>query len=105
MRITIASASLVAAVTLRVPGAAAQSDPALRTPPPATGPNAPPAPVFASPPPVTVKDGFVYAVMGDISQVGPVTRLQLPEFEKVLSVVRRADFALANQEGVAFFSP
>jgi poly-gamma-glutamate synthesis protein (capsule biosynthesis protein) len=61
--------------------------------------------VFASPPPATVKDGFVYAVLGDISQVGAVTRLSLPEFEKVLSIVRGADFSLANQEGVAFFEP
>ena len=37
-----------------------------------------------TPPPATVKDGFVYAVLGDIAQVGPVTQLKLPEFEKVL---------------------
>ena len=30
--------------------------------------------VFPSPPPVTVKDGFTYAVLGDISQVHPVTQ-------------------------------
>lgn len=102
MRVT-PSIALVAAFALSAPDAAAQSDPALRTPPPATGANAQPAPVFASPPPVTVKDGFVYAVLGDIAQVGPVTRLQLPEFEKILRIVRGADFSLANQEGVAFF--
>jgi len=82
--------------------AEAQSDPSLRTPPPATGPNAGPLPVFASPPPVTVKDGFTYAVLGDISLVRPVTQLALPDFEKVLAVVRSADFALANMEGTAF---
>jgi poly-gamma-glutamate capsule biosynthesis protein CapA/YwtB (metallophosphatase superfamily) len=58
--------------------------------------------VFPSPPPATVKDGFTYAVLGDISQVGPVTQPPAPSFEKVLAVVRRADFALANQEGTAF---
>jgi len=103
MRVTSSIALLFSGLALSAGAAAAQSDPALRTPPPATGANAQPAPVFASPPPASVKDGFVYAVLGDIAQVGPVTRLQLPEFEKVLSVVRGADFALANQEGVAFF--
>jgi poly-gamma-glutamate synthesis protein (capsule biosynthesis protein) len=51
---------------------------------------------------VTVKDGFVYAVLGDISLVRPVTQLGLPEFEKVLQIVKNADFALANEEGTAF---
>jgi poly-gamma-glutamate synthesis protein (capsule biosynthesis protein) len=49
-----------------------------------------------------VKDGFTYAVLGDISQVGPVTQPPAPAFEKVLRIVRGADFALANQEGTAF---
>jgi len=49
-----------------------------------------------------VKDGFTYAVLGDIAQVGPVSQLPLPGFEKVLRIVRGADFALANQEGTAF---
>jgi poly-gamma-glutamate synthesis protein (capsule biosynthesis protein) len=66
------------------------------------GPNAPPPPVFASPPPVTVKDGFTYAVLGDIALVRPVTQLGLPELDKVLQIVRNADFALGNQEGTAF---
>jgi poly-gamma-glutamate synthesis protein (capsule biosynthesis protein) len=81
--------------------AIAQSDPALRTQPP-TAQTAASSLVFASPPPVTVKDGFTYAVLGDLAQVGPVTQLALPDFEKVLRIVRGADFSLANQEGVAF---
>jgi poly-gamma-glutamate synthesis protein (capsule biosynthesis protein) len=82
----------------------AQSAPALRTPPP-TAQTKIDSLVFASPPPVTVKDGFTYAVLGDIAQVTPVTQLPLPEFEKVLRIVRGADFSLANQEGVAFNVP
>jgi poly-gamma-glutamate synthesis protein (capsule biosynthesis protein) len=66
------------------------------------GPNAPPPPVFASPPQVTVKDGVTYAVLGDIALVRPVTQLGLPELDKVLQIVRNADFALGNQEGTAF---
>ncbi|HEY4302926.1 MAG TPA: CapA family protein [Gemmatimonadaceae bacterium] len=58
--------------------------------------------VFQAPPKATVKDGFTYAVLGDISQVKPVADLGLPEFESVLTIVRDADFALANQEGPAF---
>src|SRR5439155_11795439 len=82
----------------------AQSDPALRNPPPAGGAAQATAAslIFPSPPPATVKDGFTYAVLGDIAQVGPVTQLPLPEFERVLRIVRGADFALANQEGTAF---
>ena len=95
-------ATAVALIALGVSRAAtAQSDPALRTPPP-TQQTIGASLVFASPPPATVKDGFTYAVLGDIAQVGPVTQLQLPEFEKVLRIVRGADFALANQEGTAF---
>ena len=84
--------------------AEAQSDPALRSPPP-TAQTTAASLVFPSPPPVTVKDGFTYAVLGDIAQVGPVTQLGLPEFDNVLKIVRDADFSLANQEGVAFFGP
>src|SRR5450755_537599 len=79
----------------------AQSDPALRSPPP-TAQTTAASLVFATPPRVTVKDGFVYAVLGDISQVRPVTGLALPELDNVLRIVRGADFALANQEGPAF---
>ena len=81
---------------------AAQSDPSLRTPAPVMGQNAPPAPVFASPPPVGVKDGFTYAVLGDISLVKPVTKRGLADFDKVLQIVKNADFSLANMEGTAF---
>jgi poly-gamma-glutamate synthesis protein (capsule biosynthesis protein) len=102
MRFRIRFAFVAMSMLASVNAAAAQSDPSLRTPPPATGQNALPPPVFASPPPVTVKDGFTYAVLGDISLVRPVTQLGLPDFEKVLQVVRNADFALANQEGTAF---
>src|SRR6185369_17685486 len=95
-------AAAVALIALGIGRAAtAQSDPALRTPPPTQQTTAASL-VFASPPPATVKDRFTYAVLGDIAQVGPVTQLQLPEFEKVLRIVRGADFALANQEGTAF---
>jgi poly-gamma-glutamate synthesis protein (capsule biosynthesis protein) len=86
-------------VTTRV--ASAQSDPALRSPAP-TAQTTTASLVFPTPPPATVKDGFVYAVLGDISQVGPVTQRGLPELDNVLRVVRGADFALANQEGPAF---
>ena len=85
--------------------AAAQSDPALRTPPPAGGAqnqNAAAAFVFPSPPPAGVKDGFVYAVMGDISGVTPATTKNLADFDQVLKIVRTADFSLANYEGMAF---
>src|SRR5512141_1543803 len=102
MRLTVRSAFVAMSILASVSAAGAQSDPSLRTPPPAMGQNAPPPPVFASPPPVTVKDGFTYAVLGDISLVRPVTQLALPEFDKVLQIVRNADFALANQEGTAF---
>jgi poly-gamma-glutamate capsule biosynthesis protein CapA/YwtB (metallophosphatase superfamily) len=102
MRFTVRSALVAMSILASTTGASAQSDPSLRTPPPATGQNAAPPPVFASPPPVTVKDGFTYAVLGDISLVRPVTQLGLPDFEKVLGVVKNSDFALANQEGTAF---
>jgi poly-gamma-glutamate synthesis protein (capsule biosynthesis protein) len=97
---TLAAIALVAG-PLRI---AAQSDPALRTPPPAGGPNQQPAASFAfpSPPPVGVKDGFVYAVMGDISGVTPATTKNLADFDQVLKIVRNTDFSLANYEGVAF---
>jgi poly-gamma-glutamate capsule biosynthesis protein CapA/YwtB (metallophosphatase superfamily) len=102
MRLTLSCGALCAALALNAQIAAAQSAPALRTPVPATGPNAPPPAVYPSPPPVTVRNGFMYAVLGDIAQVGPVTGLNLPEFDAVLRVVRGADFVLANQEGMAF---
>ena len=79
----------------------AQSVPALRSPPP-TAQTTTASLVFPSPPPATVKDGFIYAVLGDISQVGAVTRLGVPELDNVLKIVRAADFSLANQEGQAF---
>jgi poly-gamma-glutamate capsule biosynthesis protein CapA/YwtB (metallophosphatase superfamily) len=79
----------------------AQSDPALRTPPP-TAQMTPASLSYPSPPPATVKDGFVYAVLGDISQVRPVTGLGIKEFDDVLRVVKAADFVMANQEGPAF---
>ncbi|HEX4683774.1 MAG TPA: CapA family protein [Gemmatimonadaceae bacterium] len=79
----------------------AQSSPALRSPAP-TPRTTISSLVFASPPPATVADGFVYAVLGDISQVKPVTGLGLPQFDEVLKVVRGTDFVLANQEGPAF---
>jgi poly-gamma-glutamate capsule biosynthesis protein CapA/YwtB (metallophosphatase superfamily) len=82
----------------------AQSDPALRAQAP-TAQTSAASLVFAAPPRATVKDGFVYAVLGDISQLGPVTGRGLAEFNKVLAVVRGADFSLANQEGTAFFGP
>lgn len=79
----------------------AQSDPALRTPPPTPQTTAASF-VFPSPPRATVKDGFVYALLGDISQTRPVTGLGVPELDSVLRVVRGADFVLANQEGPSF---
>jgi poly-gamma-glutamate synthesis protein (capsule biosynthesis protein) len=79
----------------------AQSAPALRTTPP-TAQTTIDSLVFKTPPPVSVKDGFTYAVLGDIAQVGPVTQLGLPEFDNVLRIVRGADFSLANLEGVAY---
>lgn len=79
----------------------AQSDPALRLPPP-TAQTTKESLVYATPPKATVKDGFVYAVLGDISQVRPVTRLGVKELDDVLKIVRGADFVLANQEGPAF---
>jgi poly-gamma-glutamate synthesis protein (capsule biosynthesis protein) len=105
MWIAIRAAALVVMAAASTSSAVAQSDPALRTPPPAGGRGGEPTAaslVFPTPPPATVKDGFVYAVLGDIAQVGPVTQLPLPEFEKVLRIVRGADFSLANQEGTAF---
>lgn len=81
--------------------ARALSDPALRSPPP-TAQTTKESLVFPTPPRVTVQDGFVYAVLGDISQVRPVTGLGVPALDEVLRVVRGADFALANQEGPAF---
>ncbi len=91
--------------------AAAQSDPSLRAQPQdgrgggggrQGGPTSLAPFFFASPPPVTVKDGFTYAVLGDISQVGPVTQPAAAPVERVLQIVRRVDFALANNEGTAF---
>lgn len=105
MPLHIRAASLVAIALVVTRIASAQSDPALRTPPPAGGSqnqNSTAAFVFPSPPAAGVKDGFVYAVMGDISGVTPATTKNLPDFEQVLRVVRNADFSLANYEGVAF---
>ena len=102
MRSTIRAASLATVFLAVGQAASGKSDPALRNPPPAGGQPNPASLVFPSPPPATVKDGFTYAVLGDIAQVGPVTQLPLPEFEKVLRIVRSADFALGNQEGSAF---
>jgi poly-gamma-glutamate synthesis protein (capsule biosynthesis protein) len=81
--------------------AGAQSTPPLRSPSP-TQQTSIAALTFSTPPRAGVADGFVYAVLGDISQVRPVTGLGLPEFDEVLKVVRGADFVLANQEGPAF---
>src|ERR1043166_539688 len=99
MHFTVRATALVVISTAAT--ADAQSDPALRTQPQPVQANAGSL-VLPTPPPATVKDGFTYAVLGDISQVGPVTQLPLPEFEKVLRIVKAADFALANQEGTAF---
>jgi poly-gamma-glutamate capsule biosynthesis protein CapA/YwtB (metallophosphatase superfamily) len=99
MKINLASIVMVALLLASTAGA--QSDPAVRRPPPTAQVTAASL-SFASLPPATVKDGFVYAVLGDIAQVGPVTQLKLPEFESVLKIVRGADFVMANQEGVAF---
>src|SRR4029079_6055140 len=71
MCLTMRAASLaIVSIALTRP-AVAQSDPALRAPAP-TAQTDRAALVFAAPPPATVKDGFTYAVMGDIAQVGPV---------------------------------
>lgn len=95
-------AGALSVVSIALPQAiGAQSDPALRTPPP-TAQTTVESLMFATPPKATVKDGFVYAVLGDISQVRPVTGLGVKEFDEVLRVVRGADFVLANQEGPAF---
>ena len=97
----IRAMSLVAMSVACARTAGAQSDPALRSPAP-TAQIPTSSLVFASPPRATVKDGFVYAVLGDISQVRPVTGLSVPALDSVLRIVRSADFALANQEGPAF---
>ena len=99
LRFRAASLAVIAVATARTVGA--QSDPALRSPAPAAQ-TATTSLVFQTPPRATVKDGFVYAVLGDISQVKPVTGLGAAEFDDVLKIVRGADFALANQEGPAF---
>jgi poly-gamma-glutamate capsule biosynthesis protein CapA/YwtB (metallophosphatase superfamily) len=101
MHLAVRAASLAVMFIACARSAGAQSDPALRSPAP-TAQTTIASLVFPSPPPATVKAGFVYAVLGDISQVRPVTGLALPEFESVLRIVRGADFALANQEGPAF---
>jgi len=102
MFFTTRAASLAIAAIALTRQIGAQSAPSLRA---QSAPNAqtdPASLVFPTPPPATVKDGFTYAVLGDIAQVGPVTGLNLPEFDNVLRIVRNADFALANQEGAAF---
>lgn len=58
--------------------------------------------MFPTPPSVTVKDGFVYAALGDIAEVTPDVPRALPGFDQVLRIVRDADFSLANFEGTAF---
>jgi poly-gamma-glutamate capsule biosynthesis protein CapA/YwtB (metallophosphatase superfamily) len=101
MHLAVRAASLAVLSMTLARAVGAQSDPALRSPPP-TAQTTIASLVFPSPPPATVKDGFVYAVLGDISQVRPVTGLGVPELDNVLRIVRGADFALANQEGPAF---
>ena len=114
MLLTIRAASLGVICLALTQTAGAQSDPSLRAQPQEGrsgggggggrqgGPNSLAAFFFPSPPPATVKDGFTYALLGDISQVGPVAQPPAAPFEKVLQIVRRADFVLANQEGTAF---
>ena len=108
---TIRAASLAVLCLALTQTAGAQSEPSLRAQPQEGrgggggrqgGPNSLAAFVFPSPPPATVKDGFTYALLGDISQVGPVTQPAAARFEDVLRIVRKADFVLANQEGTAF---
>ena len=91
--------AIISIALARVAGA--QSDPAVRAPAP-TAQTPATSLVFAAPAKATVKDGFVYAVLGDISQVKPVTGLGVASLDAVLKVVKSADFALANQEGPAF---
>ena len=97
----VSAASLIVTCLALTRPAGAQSDPAHRLPAPSAQTN-PSSFVFPTPPPATVKDGFTYAVLGDIGQLTPLTQPAHPEFEKVLRIVRGADFALANQEGTAF---
>lgn len=101
MKLGVCGATLAVIIVAVSQTAGAQSDPALRSPPPSAQTTAASL-VFPAPPRVGVKDGFVYAVLGDISQVRPVTGLGAASFDSVLRVVRTADFALANQEGPAF---
>lgn len=105
-RISRAAALAVVFLALGRP-AGAQSEPSLRAQPqqagaPGVGQSAPAAFFFDSPPQATVKDGFTFAPLGDISQVGPVTQLAVAPAERVFEFVRRMDFALANQEGTSF---
>ncbi len=101
MKLAVRTASVAVLSIALARAVGAQSDPALRSPPP-TAQTTAASLVFASPPRATVKDGFVYAVLGDISQVRPVTGLGVRAFDDVLRIVRGADFVLANQEGPAF---
>lgn len=98
-----AALSVLILASCRIAGA--QSDPSLRVPaprPPAAGQSPTAAFTYPAPPPATVKDGFLYAVLGDISEVTADVPRGGPEFERVLGVVRGADFALGNFEGTAF---
>lgn len=101
MNLAVRAASLAAISIAASHTLGAQSDPALRSPPP-TAQTTTASLVYPSPPRATVKDGFVYALLGDISQVRPVTGLGVKSLDEVLGIVRRADFVLANQEGPAF---
>lgn len=104
MHLVIRAAPLAVLAMASARAASAQSDPALRTPAPAAQATTASF-VFPSPPRATVKDGFVYAVLGDLAEVTPATGRGLPEFDNVLKIVRGADFALGNQEGPAFHVP
>jgi poly-gamma-glutamate synthesis protein (capsule biosynthesis protein) len=58
--------------------------------------------VHGPPKPASVKGKFSVASVGDLLLARPQTQVADPEMGKVLTLLRGADVAIANQEGMAF---
>ena len=67
---------------------------------PAGPPNDPSAFLATPPKPMSIRQRLFIASAGDLLYSRPLADLADPEFQKVLELVRGADVAIANQEGV-----
>jgi len=99
-------AAAVAAAAPQAAPAAPQATPgtvqAAKAPAPQTAADDPQLFLREPPKPASVKGRFSVASVGDLLLARPQSQTDDPEMQKVLTLLRSADVAIANQEGMAF---